>query len=270
MLSYTNTAFTATGGFQQNILHRYILSNTATTITFVSGTAPTAGTTAYWITDLRNNGGMYADRITTGSTTTVINLSTSGQTTNAYAGRRCVIVDNSNWAEAAIGSNTTNSITVNAALAFTPSNQAVITVLKNGPTGAGCYLEYLYNTSVRQRGRYMFGLRGAATNHFWLYDITTNTWEILGQVPNAETFTTGTMTAYDGDDRVYFHRDQTGRVYYYDFVDNNIYNAGTVPYGMSTATLGNRMAIVKTEDNLKYLYLPRHSGQEFWRLLLFT
>lgn len=270
MLSYTNTAFTATGGFQQNILHRFILSNTATTITFDSGTAPTAGTTAYWITDLRCNGGMYADRITTGSTTTVVNLSTSGLATNVYAGRRCVIVDNANWAEAAISSNTTNSITVNAALAFTPSNQAVITVLKNGPTGAGCCLEYLYNTSVRQRGRYMFGLRGAATNHFWLYDITTNTWEILGQVPNAETFTTGTMTAYDGDDRVYFHRDQTGRVYYYDFVDNNIYNAGTVPYGMSTAVLGNRMAVVKTEDNLKYLYLPRHSGQEFWRLLLFT
>ena len=270
VVSYTSTAYTSNGGFQQNIQHRYITANTATTITFDSGTAPTAGTTAYWITDLRCNGGMFADRLTTGSTTSVLNLLSSGLATNVYAGRRCVIIDNGNWAEASISSNTTNTITLSAALTFTPSNQSIITVLKNGPTGTGCCLEYLYNTSIRQKGRYMFGLRGATTNHFWLYDITSNTWEILGQVPNAETFTLGTMTAYDGDDRVYFHRDATGRIYYYDFIDNNIYNAGTIPYGMSTATLGNRMSIIKTEDGLKYLYLPRHSGNEFWRLLLFT
>lgn len=270
MVSYTTTAYTQNGGFQQNIQHRFITANTATTISFDVGTTPTAGTTVYWITDLRSNGGMFADRIIAGSTTNVINLSSSGLATNVYAGRRCIIVDGGNWGEGAISSNTTNTITLNAALAFTPTNTAVITVLQNGPTGAGCCLEYLYNTSVRQRGRYMFGVRGAGTNHFWLYDITTNTWEIMGQTPNFETFITGTMTAYDGEDRVYFHRDATGRVYYYDFTDNNIYNAGTIPYGMSTATLGNRMAITKTEDDLKYLYIPRHSGTEFWRLLLWT
>jgi hypothetical protein len=116
----------------------------------------------------------------------------------------------------------------------------------------------------------MFKLRGGTTNHFWLYDITTNAWEVLGQIPNAETFTQGSMTVYDGGDRVYFHRDQTGRIYYYDFIDNNIYNAGTVPYGMAGVPLGNRMTIIKTEDDLKYLFIPRHAGQEFWRLLLWT
>lgn len=270
IVSYTTTAFTAAGGFQQNIQHRYITANTATTITFDTGTAPTAGTTLYWITDLKSNGGMIADRVASGSTTTVVNLVTGGLTTNLYAGRRCIIAEGNNWAEASISSNTASSITVSAALSFTPSTSAVVTILKNSVTGAGCSLEYLYNTSTRQRGRYIFAMRGGATNHLLMYDITDNTWEIMGQVPNAETFSTGTMTAYDGDDRIYFHRDATGRIYYYDFTDNNLYNGGTVPYGMSTATLGNRMAIIKTQDGLKYVYIPRHSGSEFWRLLLWT
>lgn len=270
ILTYTTTAYSQTGGFLHTLQHRVITANTATTITFDTGTAPTAGTTIYYITDLRANGGMFADRIIAGSTTTVINLSASGLATNVFAGRRCTIVDAGNWGEASISSNTSNTITLNAALAFTPSSQAIITVLRNSPTGAGCSLEYLYNTSTQQKGRYMFGIRGNATNHFLLYDITSNTWEIMGQIPNAETFTTGTMTAYDGDDRVYFHRDSTGRVYYYDFTDNNIYNAGTVPYGMATTALGNRLSIIKSEDGLKYIFIPRHGGTEFWRLLLWT
>jgi len=270
IVTFTTTAYTQTAGFAQALIHRVITANTATTITFDSTTAPTAGTTAYYITDLRNHGAIVTDRVSTGSSTTVINLVTGGLAVNRFGGRRCVIVDGANWAEASISSNTATAITVNAALGFTPSSSAIISILENSPTGAGCSLEYLYNTSTNQRGRYMFGTRGGATNHFLLYDITSNTWQIMGQIPNAETFTAGTMTAYDGEDRVYIHRDATGRIYYYDFTDNNLYNAGTVPYGMGTATLGNRMAITKTEDNLKYIFLPRHSGQEFWRLLLWT
>jgi hypothetical protein len=270
VVSYTTIAYTQTGGFIQTINHRVITANTATTITFDSSTAPTAGTTAYWITDLRNHGAIVTDRVAAGSSATVINLVTGGLTVNRFGGRRCVIVDGSNWAEASITSNTATSITVSAALGFTPSSSAIISILENSPTGAGCSLEYLYNTSTRQKGRYIFSTRGGATNHFLLYDITSNTWEIMGHMPSAETFDAGTMTAYDGDDRIYIHRNALGRIYYYDFTDNNLYNAGTIPYGMSTATLGNRLSIIKTEDDLKYIYIPRHSGQEFWRLLLWT
>jgi len=269
MVSYTTTAFSVTGGFQQNIQHCFITANTATTISFTTAaTAPTAGTTVYWITDLKNNGAIFSSTVSAASTTTVTIPSTV--TANIYRGRRCVITDGANWVETSISSHTATVFTLSTTLTFTPTTSAVFSILGNSATGAGCSLEYLYNTSIRQKGRYLFGVRGGATNHFLLYDITSNTWEVLGQRPNAETFSTGTMTAYNGDDRVYFHRDQTGRIYYYDFTDNNIYNAGTIPYGMSTATLGNRMSIIKTEDGLKYLYLPRHSGSEFWRLLLFT
>jgi hypothetical protein len=191
-----------------------------------------------------------------------------GLTTNNLAGLRAVVIDGANWGEVSIATNTANTITFATALAFTPTTNAFITVLGVAATGVGCSLEYLYNTSTKQKGRYMFGIRGGNTNYMYLYDITSNTWEVLNQMPNSETFTTGTMTAYDGDDRIYIQRDNSGRVLYYDFNDNNLYSYNTIPFGMSTVSFGNKMSILKTEDGLKFLYMPRHNGSEFWRSLL--
>ena len=272
VVSFTTTAFTTSAGLQTAYYHRVITGNTATTLTFASGTTPTANTTAYLITDMRAHGGLGASQLTGSPSTTVVTLAnpldSGSMPTNKYAGLRAIIVDGSNWAEASIDSNTSNALTFTAAIAFTPTTNAFVTILGVAATGAGCSLEYLYNTSSKQKGRYIFGMRGGATNYMYLYDITTNTWDVLNQMPNSETFSTGTMTAYDGDNRIYIERDNTGRVLYYDFSDNNLYSYNTIPYGMGTATLGNKMSIVKTEDGLKFLYMPRHSGSEFWRSLL--
>jgi hypothetical protein len=102
------------------------------------------------------------------------------------------------------------------------------------------------------------------------FDITTGIYEYF--YPNSgqgETFTTGSMWAYDGADRVYVQKDATGRIFYFDIVKRELVNSGTVPYGMSTPILGNRMEIIKTEDGLKYLYVARHNGTEMWRTLIF-
>lgn len=267
-VGFTAAGYTATGGLTQTYYHRVIVSNTATTITFASTTTPPAGNSVYYITDIRNHGGIFTSQVASGSTTTVINTVNSLGASNTYAGRRCIIKDSGSWVEASISSHTGTAITLTAAIAFTPSTSAVITILGAYTTGAGCSLEYLYNTSKKQKGRYMYAQRGGGTNYMYLYDIVTNTWEVINQMPNAETFSTGSMTAYDGDERIYIQRDQTGRILYYDFSDNNLYAFSQIPYGMSTAQLGNRMSIVKTEDGLKFLYLPRHNGTEFWRTLL--
>jgi len=269
IVSFTTTAYTQSGGLQTNYYHRIITANTATTITFASGTTPTANTTVYLISDMRCHGGVFASQLTGTPSATVVTTVSGGMATNVHSGLRAVVIDGANWGEVSIASNTANTITfTGTGLAFTPTTAAFVTVLGVAPTGAGCSLEYMYNTSTKQKGRYMFGMRGGATNYMYLYDITSNTWEVLNQMPNSETFTTGTMTAYDGDDRIYIQRDATGRVLYYDFNDNNLYSYNTVPFGMSTATLGNKMSIIKTEDGLKFLYMPRHTGSEFWRSLL--
>ena len=272
IVSFTTTAYTSTGGIQTAYFHRIITANTATRITFASGTAPTPNTTVYLITDMRCHGGLGASKLTAASNATTVTLENpldgGSMPTNKYAGLRAVVIEGSTWVEVSIASNTNNTITFPTALGFTPSANAFITVLGVAATGVGCSLEYLYNTSTKQKGRYMFGMRGGNTNYMYLYDITSNTWEVLNQSPSSEAFTTGTMTAYDGDDRIYIQRDQTGRVLYYDLSDNNIYSYNTVPFGMSTASFGNKMSILKTEDGLKFLYMPRHSGSEFWRSLL--
>lgn len=268
ILSFAISAFSQTGGNQVSYYHRIIVSNTATTITFLTGTAPTANTTMYMITDSRSDGSIHYNTVAAGSTSSVINLGTSGLATNVYAGRRIIITDGANWGEAAVASNTTNSITLSAALGFTPALGGFINVLGISFTGQGVSLEYLYNTSTLQKGKYLFGIRGGNTNHMMNYDITTGLWQILNQIPNADLYSIGTMAAYDGDDRVYFHQTQSSRLHYYDFKDNNVYTHGIIPYAMSTATIGTKLCISETEDGVKFLYIPRHSATEFWRVML--
>jgi hypothetical protein len=92
----------------------------------------------------------------------------------------------------------------------------------------------------------------------------------LTYFPITEVLGVGSMFAYDGDDRIYFTKDSTGRIMYYDLVKNITVPAGTIPYGMSTAIIGNRMEIFTTADGLKYLYIARHTSNELWRTLLFN
>lgn len=268
IVTFTTTAYSATAGIQTAYYHRIITANTATVLTFASGTVPTAGTTVYMITDMRAHGGVVTGQITGSPTNTVVQITGAAMGVNIYAGLRAIVVDGANWGETSIASNTANTVTFSAILGFTPSVNGFITILGVAATGLGCSLDYLYNSSYLQRGRYMFSLRGAATNYMYFYDITTNTWDTVNQAPNSETFTTGTMTAYDGNDRVYIQRDSTGRVLYYDLADNNLYAYNNIPYAMSTAIIGNRMSIIAGEDNVKFLYIPRHTAAEFWRSLL--
>lgn len=77
------------------------------------------------------------------------------------------------------------------------------------------------------------------------------------------------MYAYDGENTIYFTKNATGRIYAYNFSTNEVKSLGTIPYGHSTAIIGNRMEIIETTDGLKYLYVMRHTGAEMWRMLLF-
>ena len=112
--------------------------------------------------------------------------------------------------------------------------------------------------------------RGGGSHTFDIYDLRTNRWTygdyIFGQ---GETMTTGSMFCYDGGDRIYFQKDSSGRIFYYDLIKKTIDGFGMIPYGMSTAVLGNRMEIMTTADGLSYLYIMRHSSNEMWRTLIY-
>jgi hypothetical protein len=118
------------------------------------------------------------------------------------------------------------------------------------------------------RGKYLFAARGGATLGFNRLNINTDQFDLMPVTPQIETLTTGSMYAYDGQDRWYFTKEVTLRVYYMDLNTGTIYGAGVLPYVAGTAVTGNRMEIFSTVDGIKFLWANRESGQECFRALL--
>ncbi|KND47040.1 MAG: Flagellar hook-length control protein FliK [Parcubacteria bacterium C7867-004] len=248
-------------GFATGIIS--ITSNTATTLTYTTqGFTPDA-TTHYEIAD---SWGL----MTAASTTTVTETTTKNWTTNMWAGKRIRITGGTSpGQEVAITSNTATVITM--ATVTLPDTTSTYAILGAPARGAGTQLIWIWgNSDATTKGRLMLSPRGGASNTFDLYDIPTARW-VYGYFisPQAETFTTGSMYAYDGENTVYLQKDATGRVFAYNVSTNAVSALGTIPYGHSTAIIGNRMEIVETTDGLKYLYMMRHTGSEMWRMLIF-
>lgn len=249
-------------GFASGIIT--ITSNTATTLTYTTQSFTPDATTHYEIAD---SWGL----ITTGGTTTpVTEASTKNWTTNMWAGKRLRITGGTALGqEGTVTSNTATALTT-AALTLTDTT-STYAILGIPARSTGTQLLWIWNNSTAAtKGKYMLSPRGGASNTFDLYDITTSRW-VYGYFfsPQAETLTTGSMYAYDGVDGVYIHKDATGRVFKYDISTNAVTNLGMIPYGHSTAIVGNRMEIIETTDGLSYLYMMRHTGAEMWRTLIF-
>jgi hypothetical protein len=162
--------------------------------------------------------------------------------------------------------------------AVTPDGNTAYAILGVAPRnataslGVSCLMR-LYGTTVVEKARYMVSWRGNNTPSIDRYDIVQDQWETLGTPPSYETYTLGSMFTYNGKDRIYFTAGVTNRVMYLDLVTNYIVPCSTVPYGHSTGLPGNRMFVMSNTDlvgqNLEYLYVMRHSGQEMWRALIF-
>jgi hypothetical protein len=204
----------------------------------------------------------------TGTTTTLVDTNKNWKV-NQWAGKRLLITGGTGvTTEITIASNTATQLTF--AVAFTSDTTTTYSILGRPGIGSGMTLEWNYNSSVaNDKGKKLISSRGGSSHTFDTYDFRTNRWDyglfILGQ---GETLSTGSMYAIDGD-RVYFQKDTSSRIFYYDYVKNEIKPFATCPYNMSTAILGNRMEIIETEDGLKYLYVMRHTGNEMWRTLIY-
>ena len=236
-----------------------ITANTATTITYATQTFTPDSTTRYQI--------MATFGIaTSGSTTTIVDT-TKNWRVNQWAGKRVRVTGGATQGlEVTITSNTATTLTFSATNTMDATVQ--YTILGIPPRGAGMGLVFAYGNS---NGRYLWNFRGAGlATQFDRYDVTTDTWQYGNFIPpQTETLTTGTMYAYDGANRVYININATNRLTYFDVATREVVNSGTIPYGHSTAILGNRMEIVDTADGLKFLYIMRHSAQEMFRTLLF-
>lgn len=246
---------------------RLIVSNTATTLT-LNGTVtlPTNGTTRYFIIAYDAFGDSDTKTATGGSTTTI--STGAGWVVNQWAGKRVKITSGSGEGnEISIISNTINTLTFAAITGLAPDATTVFSILKPMTRGAGIELIWNYGvTNTIIKGKYLYCFRGNSNSMLDRYDIQLETWEYLFTNPNSDTYTTGTMYVYDGEDKIYIQRDATGRITCLDLNNLNITPYATTPHLPSTAIIGNRMEIITSSTGKNYLYIMRHSDAVFWRL----
>jgi len=249
-----------------------ITSNTATTLTYATQTFTPDTTTRYVIMDAFGTATSGTSTLVAGGTYT-ITLTDSAQNwdTNIWAGKRVrLLAGTGQGNEISITSNTATVLTFSFASSITPDTSTAYAILEATPKSFGIHLDMIIgSSSTALNNKYMYAWTGSATTELSRYNVTTEHWDLMSYFPQFETLTTGSMYVYDGADRIYFTKDATGRVMYYDLVKNIVVPASTIPYGHSTAISGNRMEIIQTTDGLKYLYVMRHSAQEMWRTLLY-
>jgi len=187
-----------------------------------------------------------------------------------FVNRRVRILSSSGiYQESIITANTANTLTYAVAVAAA-TGQSSYAILQAPPKGVGISLSWASGQSdLSKRGRNIYLNRGGALLGIDRLDITTDTWELTQTSPNFETLSAGSMSAYDGGDRLYFTKEVTQRMYYLDIDKNTIHPAGQYPYLPGVAIIGNRMEIFVTVDGLKYLWLNRHSNLECFKVLLF-
>lgn len=248
-------------GFGSGIIT--IASNTATTLTYATQSFTPDISTCYEIADTWG-------QTTSGTTTTIVEASTKNWIVNQWGGKRVKVIAGANHGqETTIQTNTSTTLTTSSITA--PDTSSVYCIFGIPVRSTGIQLLWLWGVSDHAiKGNYILCPRGGGSNTADIYDITTGQWKYGNFFnPQQETFSTGSMYAYDGHDTVYMHKDATGRVYSYNAVTGEIASLGTVPYGHGTAIIGNRMEIIETSDGLRYLYIMRHTGQEMWRVLIF-
>ena len=237
-----------------------ITSNTATTLNFATQSFTPDDTSVYVILDCYGI-------VTTGGTTTLTD-NTQNWGTNIWSGKRVRITGGTGLgSESVINSNTQTTLTI--ATSITTDTTSTYAILAPNSKGAGINMFDITNsTNTDLNDRYIYMFRGGGTNEITRYNIITEEIDNITYFPFSETLTTGSMHAYDGEDKIYFTKDATGRIMCYDIVKNIVINIGTVPYGMGTALIGNRMEIATSENGDRWLFIIRHSGQEMWRLKL--
>lgn len=244
-----------------------ITANSATTLTFATQTFTPDTTSSYIIMDTFG--------LATGVTNTtnaVVTDTTKNWTTNMWAGKRLKITSGAGTGqEISITSNTATALTCSGVFGTAPDTTSTYQILAPPARSTGIGVNWIFgNSNLDTEGKYITVPRGGGSNVIDRYDITQETYDItLLMNPTSETMSTGTMYCYNGGDYLYYTINSTGRCYRLNVNTLKSEPCGVIPYAQGTALLGNRMEILMTQDGLYYLYVARHSGQEFFRTLIF-
>ena len=164
--------------------------------------------------------------------------------------------------------NGTNTQTFYKIDVNTGANAATWTTLTNitGAVQGGGAIEH-----GRTTGPFvLYILRGNGTSNIYQYNIGLNTHTTLTTTyAVSETFNTGaSMTMLDENNRIWLLKESTTRMYAYRLSDGILEPAGTLPYAAPAGYDGHRAEYVKTSDGVKWVYILRAGGQEYYRYAL--
>lgn len=247
-----------------------ISSNDATTLTVAAFGFTPDTTTCYEILD---NFGV----CTGGTATTLVDSTQNWRNTGTYGevtGKRVKITAGASVGTEYTITGATSGTTLTYASGITTTTDNTYTVLGVSPRGTGCCLVRVSGNGPANRRHKLVSFRGGATATIDIYDIANNVWDVLSQVPLTETFTSGTMYAYNNTNRIYFQKDGTGKTYFLDLTTNRIVPVGTLPYVQGAALMGDKIFVLSTTDlaaeNLEYVYQLRHTAADFFRVLVYT
>lgn len=113
----------------------------------------------------------------------------------------------------------------------------------------------------------LFLLRGTNTSNIYQYNIGLNTWTTLPTTfIVSETFDTGaSMVVMENENRLLILKNSATRLYAYRLSDGGLEPAGTIPYAAPAGYDGKRMVYITTADGVKWVYIMRAGGQEYYR-----
>lgn len=117
-----------------------------------------------------------------------------------------------------------------------------------GVPGAGMTADWVFDVPHTDwtdepnvlNGRYIYSLRGAASALIDRLDLVTRRWEALAYVPATETFTTGTGSDY-ARGYLYINKENTGRVFRFNLVENRMVPWSTCVYPGGGAVAGDKL-----------------------------
>jgi hypothetical protein len=284
--SLTITGLPATWGTDGAMIATSSISQFATG-TAAAGAATTLTNSAKtWTTNqwtnfqVRITGGTGIGQVRTISSNTGTVLAVPTWTTNPDATSTYVIEANQDFLYLAgnnavtmyrysRSANTWTTLAPTTARAAAPGTGATLNwVGKTGDANWG-------NESANLDGRYLYALRGGASNVIDRFDIAGGTagagaWLAIAYPGAAETFTTGSSADWSGR-YLYIRKDATHRFFKYSLRGNYLEPVSTLPFADGAALLGRKTWVKDYDgaDVLKWLYVLRNSGAEVFRLPLF-
>jgi hypothetical protein len=243
-----------------------ITSNDATSLTVASWGVATPDTTSKY--EIMDSYGI----ITTGTLNTPTNSASKLVTNQANGKRLKIIAGTLIGTEATVTANTATTLTASVGTPDTTSYYAIYEPQVR-TTGSERFDWLCGMSDSAKRGRWIISPISnttVGTISFDLYDIPSNTW--LNNIfvgPGGGIGGSGTMYAYDNADSYFFTIAATGRISELKLTNMTVESAGITPYAHSTALARSGMQVITTEDGLKYIYIQRHTGFDFWRTLKF-